>query len=131
MDFTGCSEEEARLALEKYDNDMFEAVLSLTPGSKVGLPKKIELDETQVFFRTIREQMTELTDSISKGFTSSDQSEPSEHSEKQTLPEEKAQQSSCPDKCHPPSPEQVVQIPEIACPSQSEWTYDLQLNVQR
>ena len=120
MSFTGCSEEEARLALENCGNDIFEAVLSLTPGSKVGLPKKKELDETQVFFKTIRHQMTELTDSISKGFISSNQSEPSEHSETQTLREEKAQQNNCPDKCHPPSPEQVVQIPEIACPSPSE-----------
>lgn len=40
MSFTGCSEEEARLALENCGNDIFEAVLSLTPGSKIGLPKR-------------------------------------------------------------------------------------------
>lgn len=130
MEFTGCSEEQARLALENCGNDIFEAVLSLTPGSKIALPKKIALSEDQIFFKTIREQMSELTDSISKGFSFSNQSGPSEHSETQNLHEERAQQKSYPDTCHPPSPESVVQIPEIACQLLSECSFDSQSNVR-
>lgn len=119
MDLTGCSQEEAVAALEKH-GDIFEAVLSLTPGSTIAIPKKAQPDDTQKFFRDIGREMTTLTESISKGFIASDQSVPSGHSEMQILPEETAQQSSCLDKCPPPSPVSVVQIPETACPSLSE-----------
>jgi len=138
MDLTGCSEEQAIAALEKY-GDVFEAVLSLTPGSKIAIPKKVELDDTQKFFRKVGREMTTLTDSITKGYvagqegvstTASDQSAPSEHYEMQILPEGTALQSSCHDKCPPPSLESVVQIPEIVYPSPSESIYDLQLNGQ-
>jgi hypothetical protein len=132
MNLASCSREEAIEALNKTNNDIVEAVSLLmdVPTGK-DAPKPRELSEIQKFFKKTREEMLNLTESISKGFMTSSQSEPSEHSEKQTLPEETAQQSNCLSQCHPLSPELTVQIPEIACPSPSECSSDLQSNDQK
>jgi len=133
MDLAFCSREEAIDALSKTRNDVVEAVSLLMniPKGK-DAPKPRELSEIQKFFKQTREEMLNLTESISKGFIkTSDQSEPSEHSVTQTLPEETVQQNNCPLQCHPPSPELRVQIPEIACPSLSECSSDLQSNDQK
>ena len=124
MNLSGCSREQAELALRTSNGDVVEALVLVMDGSKVAVPKQKTMDKTQHFFSLIRNEMTKLTESISKGFIASDQSEPSEHCEMQSHPEETVQQSSCCPEYHPPSPVSVVEIPETACPSQSECSYD-------
>jgi hypothetical protein len=135
MELACCSKDQAVDALSKTNNDIVDAVTLLMniPKAK-DAPKERELNELQKFFKETRDQMSILTNSISKGYrtsNSSDQSVPSEHSEKQTLPEEMVQQNNC----SPESPllaqELMVQIPEIACPSQSGCSSGLPLNDQK
>jgi hypothetical protein len=131
MDLGCCEREEAIELLNKSGFDVIEAV-SLKMGEAEGVdkPKPRQLSMIQSFFKETREEMTKLTDSISKGFIS-DQSEPSEHSETQSPPVKMARQSSCYSECHPLSPELEVEIPEIACLSLSECSSDLPSNVQK
>jgi hypothetical protein len=131
MSLACCTKDEAVELLAKSGNDVLEAV-SLHMDVPVGkdAPKPRELSMIQKFFKETREEMTTLTDSISKGFISG-QAESLEHSEMQTLPEETAQQSSCSPGCRILSPISEVQIPEIACQSLSECFSDLQLNDQK
>ena len=128
MDFTGCSKEEAIRALEIH-GDIFDATLSLMPGSTVALPKQKVMDEQQLFFSKIRNDVTKLTESISKGFISN-QSEPLERSETQIPHEETVQQNNCSQEYHPPSPVSEVEIPGIVCQLPSESTCDLPSNGQ-
>jgi hypothetical protein len=130
MDLGCCDRDEAIELLSKSGNDVLEAVslkMNIPPGRDA--PKPRDLSMIQQFFKTTRQEMTTLTNSISKGFIS-DQSAPSEHSETQNLPEETAQQSNCYSGCHPLAPSLEVQIPEIAYQSPSECSSDLPLNDQ-
>ena len=131
MDLGCCERDEAIELLNKSGFDVMEAV-SLKMGTAEGIdkPKPRQLSMIQTFFKETREEMTKLTDSISKGFTSG-QSEPSEQGEMQSPPVEMAQQNSCYSECHPLSPELEVQIPEIACLSPSGCSSDLPSNDQK
>lgn len=131
MSLACCTKDEAVELLAKSGNDVLEAV-SLHMDVPVGkdAPKPRELSMIQKFFKETREEMTTLTDSISKGFISG-QAESSEHSETQTLPEEKAQQSNCSPGYQTLAPISEVQIPEIVCQSPSVCFSDLPLNDQR
>ena len=131
MDLGCCDRDEAIDLLIKSGNDVMEAVslkMNIPPGRDA--PKPRELSMIQKFFKDTREEMTKLTESISKGFIS-DQSAPSEQGETQTLPAEMAPQNNCYSECRPLAPSLEVQIPEIACPSQSECSSDLPSNVQK
>ena len=131
MDLACCDRDEAIDLLNKSGNDVVEAVslkMNIPPGRDA--PKPRDLSMIQQFFKETREELTKLTDSISKGFIS-DQSAPLEHSEMQSLPEETAQQNNCPEQYRPLSPSLEVQIPEIVCQSPSVCFSDLQSNDQR
>ena len=114
-----CDSDEAIALLNKSGNDVMEAVslkMNIPPGRDA--PKPRDLSMIQQFFKETREEMTRLTESISKGFIS-DQSAPLEQAEMQSLPEEMARQSNCPEQYRPFSPVSEVQIPEIVCQSPS------------
>lgn len=131
MSLACCTKDEAVELLNKSGNDVIEAVslhMNVPPGKDA--PKPRELSMIQQFFKETREEMTNLTESISKGFISG-QAEPSEYSEMPALPVEMAQQSNCPGQCHPFSLVSEVQIPEIVCQSPSVCFSDLQSNDQR
>jgi hypothetical protein len=128
MLLAGCSEDEAIAALEKSNGDVLEAVMIRM---EIPPPKQKVMDEHQKFFKEIRHQMTTLTESIAKGFSSSSQSESLEHSVMQTRPEERVPQNSCSEKCLPPSPVSEVQIPETVCQSPSECFCGSQLSDQK
>ena len=131
MDLACCDRDEAIDLLNKSGNDVMEAVslkMNIPPGRDA--PKPRELSMIQQFFKDTRQEMTKLTDSITKGFIS-DQSAPSEQVEMQSLPVEMAPQSNCLEQCHPLSPVLEVQIPEIACLLPSECSSDLQSNDQK
>ena len=131
MSLACCTKDEAVDLLAKSGNDVVEAVsLHMTVPVGKDAPKPRELSMIQKFFKETREEMTNLTDSISKGFISG-QAESSGHSEMQTLPEETAQQSSCSPGCQILAPILEVQIPEIVCQSPSVCFSDLPLNDQR
>ena len=131
MDLGCCDRDEAIELLNKSGNDVIEAVsLKMTVPIGRDAPKPRELSMIQTFFKDTREEMTRLTESISKGFIS-DQSVPSEQDEMQSPPVEMAPQSNCYLECRPLSPSLEVQIPEIAYPSQSECSSDLPLNDQK
>ena len=131
MDLGCCEREEAIELLNKSGFDVIEAV-SLKMGTAEGIdkPKPRQLSKIQTFFKETREEMDKLNGSISKGFIA-DQSEPSEHSETQSLPVKMARQNSCYSECHPLSPESEVQIPEIACLSLSGCSSDLPSSDQK
>jgi hypothetical protein len=131
MSLACCDRDEAVDLLNKSGNDVIEAV-SLKFGTAKGFdaPKPRQLSKIQEFFKETREEMTKLTESISKGFTSSDQSDSCLPNETQILPEEMAPQNSCSQECHPQVLESVVQIPEIAYPLPSECSSDLQSSDQ-
>lgn len=132
MSLACCDRDEAIELLSKSGNDVIEAVsLKLNVPQGKDAPKPRQLSMIQQFFKETGEEMTRLTDSISKGFTASDQSELLEPAEKQIPLEEKAPRNNCYLECHPLSPLLEVQIPEIACQSQSECSSDLQSNVQK
>jgi len=133
MELACCSREEAIELLNKSGNDVMEAVsLHMNVPQGKDAPKPRQLSKIQQFFKETREEMTKLTDSISKGFiSSSDQAEPSQHSEMQSPPVEMAPQSNCLLPSRPPSPVSEVQIPEIACLSQSGCSSGLQSNDQK
>jgi len=131
MSLACCTKDEAVELLNKSGNDVIEAVslhMNVPPGKDA--PKPRDLSMIQQFFKQTREEMTRLTESISKGFISG-QAEPSEHSEMQSLPEEMAQQSNCPEQYRPFSPVSEVQIPEIVCQSPSVCFSDLPSSDQR
>jgi hypothetical protein len=128
MSLSGCSMEEAVELLKKTNGDVLEALMVKM---EVPPPKQKVMDEHQKFFTEVRHQMTTLTESISKGFSSSNQSESLEHSVTQTRPEEKVPQNNCSDKCLPPSPVSAAQKPETACQSLSECFCDSQSNDQK
>ena len=127
MSLTGCSQEEAEKALSEHGNDVIEAVDSLlSGGDKRTAPKKKELDETQQFFKKLRESTDALNASIEAGLkpTSGGQHVSSELDEMRDLREETAQQSSCFQECQLPSLELKAGTQETACPSQSECSCD-------
>ena len=131
MDLGCCDRDEAIHLLNKSGNDVMEAVsLKMNIPSGRDAPKPRELSMIQQFFKDTRDEMLKLTESISKGFTS-DQSAPSEQGETQTPLEETAPQSNCYSECRPLAPSLEVQIPEIACLSQSECSSDLLSNDQK
>ena len=132
MSLACCDRDEAVDLLNKSGNDVIEAV-SLKFGTAKGIdaPKPRQLSKIQEFFKNAREEMTKLTESISKGFISSDQSESCLPNETQILPEEKAPQNSCSQEYHPQVLESVVQIPEIVYPLPSECSSGLQSSDQK
>ena len=132
MDLACCSRDEALELLNKTGGDVMEA-LALhmgPPGRDAPKPKKLSM--IQQFFKDTREEITKLTDSISKGFIpiSADQSERSAPGEMQILPEETALQNSCCQECRLPVHESEVQIPETVCRLPSECSSDLPSNAQ-
>lgn len=117
MDLACVDRDEAIDLLNKSGNDVIEALslkMNVPPGRDA--PKPRELSMIQQFFKETRDEITKLTESISKGFapTSSDQSEHSEPVVTQNLLEGTAPQSNCYSECHLPSLISEVQIPEIA-----------------
>lgn len=132
MSLACCERDEAIDLLNKSGNDVLEA-LSMKMDIPKGrdAPKPRQLSEIQQFFKETGEEMTKLTDSISKGYTSLDQSGHLEQDEMRSPPVEMVPQSSCYSEYHPLVPELEVQIPETVCPSQSECSSDLQSNDQK
>ncbi len=130
MSLVGCTQEEAEKALSEHGNDVIEAVDALIAGGDTRTPpKKKELDETQQFFKQLRESTDALNASIEAGMkpTSGGQRESSAgQDEMQDLHEETAQQNSCFQKCQLPSLELVAEKQETACQSQSEYSCDSQ-----
>lgn len=128
MSLVGCTQEEAEKALSEHGNDVIETVDSLLGGGdKRTAPKKKESDETQQFFKKLRESTDALNASIEAGLkpTSGGQRVSSAvQDEMRDLREETAQQSSCFQKCQLPSLELKAGTPETACPSQSECSCD-------
>ena len=134
MDLACVDRDEAIDLLNKSGNDVMEALslkMSVPPGRDA--PKPRELSMIQQFFKETREEITKLTDSISKGFVpiSSDQSEHSGPAVTQSLLEGTAPQNSCYLECHPLSQISEVQIPETAYLSRSECSSGLPSNVQK
>lgn len=132
MELGHCSRDDAVDLLKQSGNDVIEAlVLLLKVNPDCAAPKQKKMDEVQQFFTEIRQTLTALTDSISKGFTSSNQSESSEHSETQILPEGRVPQNSYFQECLIPSQQEEVQIPGTACPLPSECSSDSQWSDQK
>ena len=131
MELACCSRDEAIELLKKTGNVLDAVSLHMNVPKGKDAPKPRQLSAIQQFFKETREEMTALTESISKGFIASDQAAPSEYSEMQAPPVEMAPRNSCLGQCHPLSLESVVQIPEIACQSPSVCFSDLQSNDQR
>ena len=126
MSLVGCTQEEAEKALSEHSNDVIEAVDSLlSGGDKKTAPKKKELNETQQFFKKLRESTDALNASIEAGLkpTSGGQPVSSGSDEMKDLHEETAQQSSCFQKCQLPSLELKAETQETACPTLSECSF--------
>ena len=130
MELACCSREEAVELLKKTGNVVDAVSLHMNVPQGKDAPKPRQLSKIQTFFKETREEMTKLTESISKGFIS-DQPEHSEQDEMRSPPVEMAPQSNCLEQCHPLSPVLEVQIPEIACLLPSECSSDLQSNAQK
>jgi len=131
MDLACCSRTEAIDALKKKDDVVDAVSLLMNVPTGRDAPKAHQLSVIQQFFKETREEMTNLTESISRGFiSSSNQAVPSLQAEKQILLEETAQQNNCPVQYHPISPESTVQIPETACLLLSECSSCLQSSDQ-
>jgi len=118
---TGCTEEEARLAMEST-NDPVDAIDRLTPlanmpsGEKyitkpgtLHLREKTEAEETLANIRKTMESM----DSEIHSKVTSNQTSDSPLGETQSLHEETVQQSSCVQQCQLPSVEEEAEILEI------------------
>ena len=130
MELASCSREEAIELLKKTGNILDAVSLHMNVPQGKDAPKPRQLSMIQQFFKETREEMTRLTESISKGFTSN-QSEHSGQDELQSPPVEMVPQNNCLEQCHPLSPVLEVQIPEIACLLPSECSSDLQSNAQK
>jgi len=132
MNLVSCTREDAIEALKDSNGDLVNALTLLidVPTTR-GAPKPKVLDAEQEFFRETRKQMELLVDGVQKGFTSSDQSVPSEYSDSLDHPVGMVQQNNYSLGYHPPSPELKVEIPEIVCRSQSECSSGLLLNDQK
>jgi hypothetical protein len=117
---TGCSEEEARLAMESTD-DPVDAIDRLTPLANMPsgenyipkpgtlhLRKKTDAEET---LSGIRKTM-ELMDAVIQKQVTSSQSAGSPLDETHTLHEETVLQNSCVQHCQLPSVEEEVETPE-------------------
>jgi hypothetical protein len=127
MSLVGCSQEEAERALSEHNNDVIEAVDSLLGGGdKRTAPKKKEPDETQQFFKKLRETNDALQASIEAGMkpTSGGQRASSAgQDEMRDLHEETAQQNNCFQQCQLPSLELKAEKQETACPTLSECSF--------
>ena len=130
MELACCSREEAVELLKKTGNVVDAVSLHMNVPQGKDAPKPRQLSKIQTFFKETREEMTKLTESISKGFIS-DQPEHSEQDEMRSPPVEMAPQSNCLSPSRPPSPVSEVQIPEIVCLLPSECSSDLQSNAQK
>lgn len=130
MDLAGVTRDIAITALQEKRN-IVDAVSSLMNVPKqIGAPKEKQVDETQEFFTHVRKTMEILTESVHKGFTSSNQSDSSEQVCLKIPHEEMVQQNNCSDECHLPSQELEVEKQETVCHLSSEYSCDLQLNGQ-
>lgn len=130
MDLAGVTRDNAENALKEKGN-IVDAVSSLMNVPKqIGAPKEKRVDEAQEFFTQVRKTMESLTESVHKGFTSSNQSDSSEQVCLKNLHEEMVQQNNCSDECHLPSQELVAEKQETVCHLSSEYSCDLQLNAQ-
>lgn len=130
MELACCSREEAIELLKKTGNVVDAVSLHMNVPQGKDAPKPRQLSMIQQFFKETREEMSKLTESISKGFIS-DQPEHSEQDEMRSPPVEMVPQNNYLEQCHPLSPELEVQIPEIACLLPSECSSDLQSNAQK
>jgi hypothetical protein len=130
MILAGVSRHDAMFALKEHGT-VIEAISSLMIVPKqIGAPKQKVMDETQTFFTGIRKTMETLTESVQKGFISSDQSDSSVQVSMPSLPEETVQQSSCSGGCRPVSLESGAQTQGTVCQSLSECSCGLQSNDQ-
>lgn len=134
VDLAGCSEEDAKRVYDEV-GDVSEAVDILMPKPVHSADKYInklkptlEITEEQKWCRTVREVLKIMDDRRS---TSVSQREPEEHSEHCILREETVQQNNCFQECQLPSLQSEVQTQETACPSQSEYSSDLQSSDQK
>ena len=127
MSLVGCTQDEAEKALSEHNNDVIEAVDSLLGGGdKRTAPKKKEPDETQQFFKKLRETNDALQASIEAGIkpTSGGQRVSSvERDEMLDLHEETVQQNNYFQKCQLPSLELKAEKQETACPTLSECSF--------
>ena len=124
-ELSGCSKEDAMKSWEEF-GDVVEAVDNLLPGKTS--KKKKELSEEQQFFKEMRETMKVMDDKRQISLVSH---EPCEQDETQDHHEETFLQNNYFQECQIPSLELKVEKQEIVCQSQSECSYDLQLNDQK
>lgn len=101
MNMTFCSREDAIVLLEKNNNDMFESVCEFFGVTK----KEKKLDDTQTFFKKLREDLAEVEKKCVAALTSSNQPECVEQVERKTRHEEKVQRNNYSQVYLPPSPE--------------------------
>lgn len=134
VDLAGCSEEDA-VRVFAQTNNVEDAVDILMPTAKTVKIKKIippfqrtpEQEELRKF-RKVMESFDREREKASA--TSSNQPGCVELVERCSPHEETAQQSNYDQECRRLSLVSEVQIPEIECRSQSECSYDSQLNDQ-
>jgi len=129
----GCSEEEAKNALNKADGNVLEAIDSLVVvPPTVGAPKRATISDEQEFFTKLRKITDDINTSVLKGFTSSDQSTSSDQFDSVVsidlpcLPEETVQQNNCFQECLPLAPQSEVQTQETACQLPCQYSCDSQ-----
>lgn len=129
----GCSEEEAKNALNKTNGNVLEAIDSLlVVPPTVGAPKRATISDEQEFFTKLRKITDDINTSIKKGFSSSEESTSSDQHDSVVsidlpcLPEETVQQSNCYQECLPPVLESEVQIRETACQLPCQYSCDSQ-----
>ena len=136
MNLAFCSEEEARIALHETDGDIIDAIdMLLKVEPSIAAPKQKKMDDIQQFFTKLRHDTQKMNDEIEeslkiKNLTSSGQRDSLQSVDLPSLHEETVQQSNCSQECQLPSQELTVQKQETAYPSLSEYSYDLQSNVQ-
>jgi hypothetical protein len=124
---TGCSEKEANEAFDICE-DVIEAVdLLLARPKTTPIPKRIrEITPQEEFMAPIRKMMKQFDERMS---TSLNRHGYEGSVEKLDHHEEKAPQSNCGQECQLPSQQLTVQKQETVCPSPSECSSGLQLNV--
>ena len=130
MDLAGVTRDIAISALQEKGNIVDAVSLLMNVPKQIGAPKEKQVDETQEFFTHVRKTMEILTESVHKGFTSSNQCDSLEQVCSKIPHEEMVQQNNCSDECHLPSQESEVEKQETVCHLSSEYSCDLQLNGQ-
>ncbi len=128
VQMAGCSEEEAKNALNKADGNVLEAIDSLVViPPTAGAPKRATISDEQEFFTKLRKITDDINTSVLKGFekpTSSDQCDSVVSIDLPCLPEEKVQQNNCYQGCLPLVQQSEVQTQETACQLPSQCSSD-------